>query len=186
MTISDGILSITASTTSRRHRWTNMMIYQNDRGNTIPLLQDVLLLCKISHYHTLSTLVSPAKTFVSLVNQPCDHGSKWAGLGWSQMGNTLQWKITLFFFEKKKHADFRVQYFAIPNIVLRIQAHKNSHPKSFQIPLKMTRETSVITGSHAHSHGMRSRAKRCASQSISSSAFTEVSYRSLPVTKIIW
>ena len=90
-----------ASTTSRRHRWTNMMIYQNDRGNTIPLLQDVLLLCKISHYHTLSTLVSPAKTFVSLVNQPCDHGSKWAGLGWSQMGNTLQWKITLFFSRKR-------------------------------------------------------------------------------------
>lgn len=27
-------------------------------------------------------------------------------------------------------ADFRVQYFAIPNIALRIQAHKNSHPKS--------------------------------------------------------
>ena len=101
MTISDGILSITASTTSRRHRWTNMMIYQNDRGNTIPLLQDVLLLCKISHYHTLSTLVSPAKTFVSLVNQPCDHGSKWAGLGWSQMGNTLQWKITHLFSRKR-------------------------------------------------------------------------------------
>lgn len=47
---------ITASTTSRRHRWTNMMIYQNERGNTIPLLQDVLFLCKISHYHTSSTL----------------------------------------------------------------------------------------------------------------------------------
>jgi hypothetical protein len=90
------------------------MIYQNDRGNTIPLLQDVLLLCKISHYHTLSTLVSPAKTFVSLVNQPCDHGSKWAGLGWSQMGNTLQWKITLFFFREKETCGFQGSIFCYP------------------------------------------------------------------------
>ena len=104
----------------------------------------------------------------------------------------LKWGILCngkshFFFSRKRN--MRISGFNILLSQILCSGFRPTRTRiqnRFKYLLKMTRETSVITGSHAHSHGMRSRAKRCASQSISSSAFTEVSYRSLPVTKIIW
>ena len=55
----------------------------------------------IKHYLHLS---KPSKNIrISCKPTNSDHGSTWAGLGWSQMGNTLQWKITLLFFWRKRH-----------------------------------------------------------------------------------
>ena len=60
-------------------------------------------------------------------------------MGWPWLvsnGEYFAMENHTFIFEKKKHADFRVQYFAIPKIVRRIQATRTRIQNRFKYLLR--------------------------------------------------